>query len=51
MNIGQKLPRTNIGNLGFMGKIIFVGSLKTRNPISLIPYISGLQKGFPKPIF
>ena len=37
-----------IGNLGFMGKMIFEKSLKkARNPISLIPYISGIaQKDF-----
>ena len=37
-----------IGNLGFMGKMVFEKPLKkTRNPISLIPYLSGIsQKNF-----
>ena len=45
----MKTPQNQlIGNLGFMGKMIFEKPLKkARNPISLIPYISGItQKDF-----
>ena len=48
-SVWVKTPQNQlIGNLGFMGKMIFEKPLKkARNPISLIPYISGItQKDF-----
>ena len=48
-SVWAKTPQNQlIGNLGFMGKMIFEKSLKkARNPLSFIPYISGIaQKDF-----
>ena len=43
-SVWAKTPlNQTIGNLGFMGKMVFETPLKkARNPISIIPYISGL---------
>ena len=45
-SVWVKTPQNQlIGNLGFMGKMIFEKPLKKgRNPISLIPYISGITQ-------
>ncbi|MEK9613807.1 MAG: DUF5916 domain-containing protein, partial [Flavobacteriaceae bacterium] len=51
-SIWARTPQNQtIGNLGFMGKMVFETPLKKRrNPISLIPYLSGaLQKDYVNP--